>query len=276
MSITGELVTNTIYRLELVNIPVSLAQAVDVGVVEQTKDLVVEEEGHRTDLEIAARKADQERTELKEKVIYSMFFRTSSGNTLTEKLNTLSYSNGIRWELSPRVHSLTVNISGERFDSYEVMNLQTNTMIRMRPLLDETSWYTTHLRHLFSLTAGDLSTLGVKPFAPSDLSSYFFQSSGTRLLTESELSSGLSSQVTVTSGIKYMLAKEANEYLYLLKGRIANLWVNSGYASLSSHYQQIVLSNFTPVTYGQYPVMIYYTLPGQQNPLLEYKYVINF
>ena len=106
------------------------------------------------------------------------------------------------------------------------------------------------------------------------MSSYFFQSSGTRLLTESELSSGLSSQVTVTSGIKYMLAKEANEYLYLLKGRIANLWVNSGYASLSSHYQQIVLSNFTPVTYGQYPVMIYYTLPGQQNPLLEYKYVI--
>jgi hypothetical protein len=277
MSMPQTLTGNRVYQLELVDLPAAISQAIDVNIMEQTGQVVIGEGDQQTDLEVTTRRAEGAREELQEKVIYSMHFRASNYNSFEEKISGLNFMKATPWEIRPRVHSLNINIQGERFDKYEVVNLETTgTLVTTEPLIHETNWFSQNLGSIFDLTAAERSQLGVNPFELTPLSTYLFQSGGTRLLNPTEVTSGLPSQASVLSGMKYMVAKEAYDYLYLLKLRIANVMVNSGGSAMNSRYQSIMSMNFPAITYGQYPILIRYALPGQEDPLLNIRYIIHF
>lgn len=274
LAIPQTILNNKIYRLDIVNIPVIDAAALDKNVEKNTQTVQIETEGYATDIEITTQKAQESREELQEKVIYTMEFRSSRYNTFTEKLNRLTYSDGISWELYPLVHSLTVNISGERFDNYEVVNLNAETMVTVSPVLSETPWYTTYIQPLFNLTPAQRSAIGAKPFEPDALMNYLFQSSGTRRLTDDEIESGITAETNVVSGMKHYIAKYSCEYLYQLKGKIANAYVNKTIPAGQLH--TIFNADFTPLRYGNYPVDIQYTLPGKTAPQRVKRHVIRY
>ncbi len=274
LAIPQSILNNKIYRLDIVNIPANAAGALDENVEQNTETVQIESEGYTADIEVTTQEAEESRGELQEKVIYTMEFRSSQFNTFTEKLNGLTYSDGISWELYPLVHSLTVNISGERFDNYEVVNLNRETMITVNPLLSETPWYTTHMQPLFNLSSSQLSAIGAERFEPDELTNYLFQSDGTRRLTEEEIESGVTGETNVISGMKHYIAKYTCEYLYEIKGKIANAYVNR--IIPSGQLETIFNTNFTPLRYGNYPVNINYTLPGKTSPQRVKKHIIRY
>jgi hypothetical protein len=263
---------NTIYSLDIVNIPVNEAVSLDENVEQQTDIVKVGDEHATTDVEITTQQAEESRSELQEKSIYSMAFRTSSYNTFAAKLNGLEYSNGISWEVYPLVYSLTVNIRGERFDNYEVINLNSATMVTCTPLLNETPWYKTYMHPLFNLSTAQLNKINAEPFIADDLTSYIFQSSGTRRLTDDEANSGIVTEINVVSGMKHYIAKYSCEYLSSLKGSIANAQANG--IKLDPHMQKIYNAKFVPLKYGNFPVNINYILPGKKVPLKSVKHNI--
>lgn len=268
----SQMTGNTIYRFEIVNIPASDATALDANVIQKDHAVVQQTDGNATQVRVTKQEAGGSRLELKEKVIYSMEFRSSNFSTFTDKLNNLSYSEGIRWEIYPLVHSLTVNIRGERFDRYEVINLATNTMVRIDPLVKQSAWYVTNIAPLIELDDETLRRIGAQPFTLPALASYFFQENGTRNLTEEEISSGSATDVSVISGINYCVAKYLSDYLYYLKNKAAN----AGYKATTASPQiaRLLLSTFPPLTKGSYPINIHFLLPGQQNPSSTTRYNI--
>ena len=254
----------------IVNIPTVQAAALDDNISQQTERQMLGE----SDVEITTQRADESRAELQEKVIYTMEFRTSRYSTFSQKLESLSYSTGVPWELNPLVHSITVNISGERFDTYEVINLNHNTMATITPVLTATPWFTTYIAPIITLSPSELAAVGAVPFTPGRLTTYFFQQGGTRDLTEQEALRGITNEVNTTSGIKHYIAKETSEYLSYIKGRVANATLNG--APRPAAMQNILNANFVPIRYGEYPVDIRYTLPNATTPNSIKRYTIDF
>ena len=203
-----------------------------------------------------------------------MEFRTSNYNKFNQKLDALTYSNGISWELYPLVHSLTVNINGERFDNYEVINLNEKTMVLCDVLLSETDWYKNYIEPVIGLSPSNLTSVGAEKFRMPALGSYIFQSNGTRRLTDDEATSGNISDILALSGMKNYIAKYTCEYMYLLKNKIANTYINRGIPS--GQLATLFNADFTPLKYGNYPVNINYTLPGADKPNSEKKHIIRF
>ncbi len=274
LSIPQTIGNNTIYRLELVNIPANTATSADENVEQETETQTVESEGYSADVDVTTQTAEESRTELQEKVIYGMEFRTSNYNTFSEKLNGLSYSDAITWELeNPLIHSLTVNINGERFDNYEVVNLIDGTMIKCVPILSETTWYNTYISPLLNLSPANMAAIGAKPLELPSLTSYLFQSEGTRRLSEDEINLGSSSDVIVLSGMKNYIAKYTYEYMCLLQNKIVNTYLNEIPEGQSKN---LLNSDFIPLIPGNYPVNIKYTLPEKTLPSTEKKYIMKF
>jgi hypothetical protein len=272
-SIPSTIANNTIYRLEIVNVPASASPVVDANVQKQTETRRIEAEGATVSVDITKQSAEKSRSELQEKVIYSMEFRTSRYNTFLQKLNALSYSDGILWELYPLVHSITVNIEGERFDDHEVINLSDQAMITCSPVLSETNWYTTYIEPYISLSQAELVTIGAPAFELNKLTAYIFQSDGTRRLNEEEIARGTTSDINVISGMKNYIAKYSCEYMYILKNRIVNAFINGQIpAGKIANLHNI---SFRPLTYGNYPVNIYYNLPGKTTPQQVKKHIIS-
>lgn len=267
-----DLVNNTIYRFELVNIPSGNASAVDENIKKVATGIELEK-AEGTDMTVTTQQAEGIRNELQEKEIYTMEFRTSSTNTFAEKIETLRKSNGVSWELYPLVHSLTVNILGERFDEYEVENLVTGKAVSCELNLVQTAWYNTYMLPIIGLTPSNLASIDAEPFDPGPLVTYFFQSDGTRNLTQEEIDAGYTRDVEVLSGMKYYLAKAVCEYHAYLKGQIANY--GGGNIPIDKK-NKILNTTFIPLRYGDYPVKINYTLPGKEEPLKTMDYVIDY
>jgi hypothetical protein len=276
-AIPQSVANNKIYRLELVNLPANAATLVDENVDKETENVQISDGNNTVDVEVTTQAAEGSRTELQEKVIYNMEFRTSNYNTFTSKLNALNYSDGITWELYPLVHSLTVNISGERFDDYEVVNLEEQTMISCDVLLQETAWYKTYIEPYIGLSAANLSKIGAAKFKMPYLGSYLFQSYGTRRLTEEEIEAGTTAEINVTSGMKNYIAKYTCEYMAYLKNCLANTYAGDKENSIpKGQLSNLFNSHFTPIKYGNYPVNVKYTLPGQDSPNSVKKHIIKF
>jgi hypothetical protein len=106
------------------------------------------------------------------------------------------------------------------------------------------------------------------------LGSYLFQSYGTRRLTEEEIEAGTTAEINVTSGMKNYIAKYTCEYMAYLKNKIANTYVSGGIPQ--GQLANLFNSHFTPIKYGDYPVNVKYTLPGQDSPNSVKKHIIKF
>ncbi|MCG8698276.1 MAG: hypothetical protein MI922_09500, partial [Bacteroidales bacterium] len=274
LSIPGNIDNNTIYMLELVNIPKNKAAALDANVKIQSETSNFDADESGSNMTVNTQTASEARDELSEKVIYALPFRSSKYNTLQAKLNGMDCSDGILWELYPLVHSMTVRMSGERFDQYEVKNLQSGTAINCKLDLDNTLWYQTYIKPYVNLTDAELKAISGERFDPPFRATYIFQNLGvsTRNLTNTEIETGVTDDTDVVSGMKNYIAKYSCEYLYTLQGKAANTYINN--PNRSAGIQKLLGAKFTPLKYGNYPVKVSYTLPNAQKHNSQTTYII--
>lgn len=273
--IPQDLTNNTVYKLEVVNVPVNQTSSLDDNVEAESNTQTVEAEGHTADVEVITQNAEENRAAFQEKVIYTTSFRTSNYNTYTQKMNSLSYGEGVRIELYARVHRLSASIQGEAFDRYEAGDTLNNGLIRVYPILDETPWYTTNIQPLInSLDNTSLSLAGASKFEPPNSAVYLQVINNKRWLTESELSTGTISAINGYTTIKNYTPKYASEYIRKLQNDVSNKYLYDPVPT--EGLKKLLLYRFVPLKPGNYPVSLQYWPPEKQNPTSTKKRVVNF
>ncbi len=268
-----ELENGSLYRLELVDIPLNNTQAIDYNVQQESEVSTYSDEtsGESTDVEISTRSADGVRKEYKERVFYEMVFRNSRYNTLQEKISQLNMSDGVRWEISPRVHSITVNITGERFDKYELAD---SGMIRCTVVADQTPWYINEYKPFLDRLPDNIISR-IDPYRVPDECAYLFEMSGGRNLTENEIDLGMALNDETLSGMKNYIARYSEKYFDALRVIAANHATQNRYTDdQKAAVNDLLTMPFRPVKPGIYPVKMQYYIPGQQDPVSEFIYQI--
>lgn len=108
---------NTLYMLEIVNIPAGSSVHIDHNIY----DVTTYEENEAGDIARTEKKAEGELTIQGEKVIYQSVFRTSLYNTFSDKIKNLQVSKGYTYPVAQGVYEVGTNINGsEPFDDIEI------------------------------------------------------------------------------------------------------------------------------------------------------------
>ncbi len=263
----------SVYRLELVNVPLNSKQAIDYNVKQESTVSTYSDESsdESTDIEINTQYAEGVRKEAKERVFYEMVFRNSQYNTLQEKINQLSMSDGVRWEISPRVHSITVNIRGERFDKYELAD---SGAIRCSVIADQTPWYLNEFKPYLESLPDDIIN-SIEPYQVPDECAYLFEMGGERNLTDNEIELGMALDDQTLSGMKNYIARYSEQYFDELRVIASNLATTAFYTDEEKKVVRDLLTKpFKPITNGTYPVKLKYYIPGNDTPVSEFIYQI--
>jgi hypothetical protein len=273
-SIPDNVQNNVIYRVDIVNVPVKEAQKIDENVEQQTDVVTVEADGHAADVEVTTQKAQTNRDELQEKVIYTMPFRTSRYNTFAEKLNGLSYSDGVPVEIYPLVHRLSVNMEGELFDSYEFSNESNQGLISCVPILEETDWFVTHIKPIIDLDNSSLNYIPKDAFALPPEAVVLLQVGNTELLSSDEVAAGTVNETTRASTFKNYTSKYTYEYFMSVKSELAHRYLKE--SKPTQALQKLYNFRYVPIQPGNYPVRFKYTLPGYTEEQSTKKQTVNF
>ncbi|UII27634.1 hypothetical protein LVD15_04190 [Fulvivirga maritima] len=118
-NIPDELNTNTIYKLEIVNLPLNTSDGIDSNVAQGNK-AVTQDIGEST-MEVKTKTASGTIQQYQEKIVYSAVFQTSNYNTFKEKVAALNIYNTWRVPVRPTIHQLKAAVEGqETFDTYEI------------------------------------------------------------------------------------------------------------------------------------------------------------
>jgi hypothetical protein len=264
-----DLPNNTIFMLQFVKVPVPTASA-DNTTKNKSEKLQSNVKGNKSSMEITTKEVvvEEKKIILKEIEFFKMYFRTSKYNTFTDKINSFAISKWESQEISPKVHSLVSDLYGERFDSYEIQDLENEKQVLVSPVIAETNWYIYTFNRSFGLDNELLDKLGMKPLSYPVNTAYLYQSGGARTLTDDEIQSGMATNIYVHTKMKNDIAKYANDYYTKLQNHAAGLknnfwkWLFLG-QSKKDRVKLVLNSDFTPLQRGLYPVDIDYKLPAE-------------
>ncbi len=264
LALPDKMEAGAIYTLELLRVPTSDAQALDAGVVSQTRQKIMETDT----VNIHSKKSVSGREEAKEQILYTMVFRNSLYKSFKSKFEGLQKSNGKIWRVRPFVESLTVNALGERFDTSEVPLYGRNKgLVKVRFLYEETEWYNRYVKPISNLLSEDIRNKEGLIYRPRDEDAYVFQYNGTRGLNGFEAETGNALENEVLSGMKNYIAVYSDEYLTKLEAAIIRYGDKQNYGESIPYFPKTL-------TNGQYPVLIEYYLPGKKEARSSFKYNI--
>lgn len=265
LSMPQELRKEQIYLLELVNIPAQAAGEVDKNISEQ----IGGHKQHGQEVSIRTNQAEGSIQNLQEKVIYSLYFRTSRYNTFAEKLAALDKVNDWQWAIQTGVQEIGRTVSGaETFDKFEIEGTK-----YMAPLVNfnaglGTSWHDQIDKLVYFNCApyydrlrihwkgkNRPSYLGIPP-----VEAILIDQSNTQLqLNDEAINSGIAPSSSGKVAYVYQLPYYMYYDYYYLQQQAANLGINS----LQVRY--LLDHPFVPVHSGDYPIYIGYKLPGTQH-----------
>jgi hypothetical protein len=256
-----DLKNGTVYKVELVNVPVSAKAAIDANITtsESTSS------SDAGDMTIQSKATTSERLELKEDVLYTCYFRTSKYNSLNEKINSISFINTVTIPLSNSVFNLNSYISiDEPFDKYEIegyngvqplilieasrnaawiRNFQESYIYDNYPLIPEAR-----------ITRRNINDLGLIPVKAVSIDLY---GSSFRLLSEDEKATGIASFNEYTY-MNYKLSpithSDWQEIVSILA--LKNDFVHPQKTKLLTNMYPSIIIN------ANYPVIVNYSIPG--------------
>jgi hypothetical protein len=262
-TLTEYVATNTAYKFQIVNLPVSGTSGQDSG-RDTSRTSYNEGQVNIRNNTLTGNQTTENAIE-----IFALIFRTSRYNTFPEKMQSLALSNPTNWVISPGVSQVSMQLKGtELMDAFE---LSGNNNSNIRPLIQlasqqNASWFTYGLKPLMynsypidnviKINTRDTSVLGLVPVKAV----YLQQSNNNKVLTASEAESGTASNIGGLASVVYDVSFFASQdYGDLREQCAARLtYTQNPSASLVN----IVNSNYPNVTQGQYTVRAVYVLPG--------------
>ncbi|GAB6012993.1 hypothetical protein [Viscerimonas tarda] len=243
---------NKIYTLSILNIP--QAANADIKSNITTVETAVAD---NPDITVSRQQATETLTQLSEKTIYSLHFRSSQYDKFTDKIQAFNKKEeGWRDYVEPFVHHIKTNLKqAEFFDAYEILGVRdTLPLIRFEAEVNSTNWYTqTFYRNMYqsqnqiTVPASKVEIVTQHP---------------EKLVSDDEIQSGIVSGFGADQGIfRYALPYWCSRDFFAVKKEIAQRALRG-----QATQQEIDLMNtdFPPVVHqGNYPVKVSYVLPGK-------------
>jgi hypothetical protein len=238
-----------IYKLAILNIPQQANADIKSNISATTTDA-------GNGMEVTRQQATEALTQLSEKEIYALHFRTSRYRTFAEKIKTFEKpSEGWRDYVEPFVHHIKTNLrEPERFDAYEVNGTNgTDKLIRFAAQVNKTDWYT---QTLYKGMYESQSRFSVPVQAVS-----IYSGDDNKLLTDDEITSGQASGFGEQGIFCYALPYSCFRDFVAVKESIARRTL---YGQITPQEASLLSTDFPPVVLqGDYPVAVSYVLPGQ-------------
>jgi hypothetical protein len=237
-----------IYKLALLNIPQQANADIKSNISAVTTTA-------GDGVEITHQQATETLTQLSEKEIYALQFKTSRHKTFAEKIKAFDKpSEGWRDYVEPFVHHIKTNLrEPELFDAYEIQGVNgTEKLIRFTAQVGQTEWYSQSFYDEMYKSQRQLS-------APVHAVSI---ATGTddKLLTDDEITSGQASGFRTEGIFRYALPYSCFHDFLAVKESIARRALRG---QISQEEADLLNTDFPPVVLqGDYPVTVSYVLPG--------------
>ncbi|MDR1336168.1 MAG: hypothetical protein LBK22_04980, partial [Tannerella sp.] len=260
--------SNRIYRLSISNIP-EKANASMTGNISSVTTAV---EG-QADMSITKQQATETLTQLEEKEICALHFRSSSYGTVAEKMKAFEKpSEGWRDYIEPYVHFIKMNLrEPELFDRYETQGAAGyQPVIRFEAQMDRTDWFTgSFYRDMYpSLNPSKLEQnrkifdAGRDYGSPPAGAVSIVTGDDDRHLSDDEISVGMLSGYGAGGVFRYSLSYWcARDFFYAKRDIAERIYRNE---SVTQREIDLLNRDFPPtVAKGDYPVKVSYVLPGR-------------
>jgi hypothetical protein len=243
---------NKIYKLAIVNIP----QTTNADIKSNISTTTTAAEG-AAGVEITRQQATGTMTQLSEKEIYSLNFKSSNYTTFTEKVKAFDKkSEGWRDYVEPYVHYIKTNLKEpELFDSYEIQGINgEQQLVRFSAQVDQTNWYNQSVYKGMYQT----QTYVTPPVQKVEI----LTGTPEKLLTEGEMNVGTASGFNTQGIFRYALPYWCARDFFAVKDDIAKRALRG---QISQQEVNLMDTNFPPVVFkGDYPVNVSYVLPGRE------------
>lgn len=266
---------NTIYQFDIVDIPTT-ESGIDqnVSTTEQTVDLG--DEGADQDMTISTRSAEGDIKNLKEKSIFTSYFRTSYYKTLKEKLDDMTITTGFRRNIHSDVHELGVTILGkELFEKHETYwTTDITPLIQFEAVLTD-NYYQNTIKDLLYKPYNNQSTLKITWRNPDfDIgyppvkALYIRQMPFNKTLTEAEIEGGFSLGTATEGAFVYNLIWFYAYDFFDLQNEASYQWKKHNH---KGWYETLMNTDFPIVKSGNYPFDIKYVIPGRNKVTSVYR-----
>jgi len=274
-TIPSGMIENTVYSFDLVNIPLQ-QDAIDKNVSAKSKMVKIDESDNEQDVTIETREVEGEIKNLKEKIIFTSYFRTSYYSTLKQKLDDMFISTGFRRNIHSDVHELGVTLFGkELFEKYETYwTTEITPLVQFEAVLTD-NYYKNVINGLIYNPYQSQSTLKINWREPDfDIgippvrALYIRQIPFNKTLTDDEISGGYPLGTATEGAFVYNLIWfYANDFLDLQQ-QAASQWYKG---DKKTWYETLMQTIFPIVSSGTYPFDIKYVVPGRNEVSSKYR-----
>jgi len=200
--------------------------------------------------------------------IYTIDFRTSYYNTITEKMDNTAIGNIVAWQIRPYVYNLKCNwkIGGktetfkEPFDDYDYNKDEpSRSLIHVNLDYDNCEWYKEKMAPLIYENADVLSIVG-NYTPPVDV--HYIYGAQNKLLTDEEVETGKLEERNGLMNLNWYGLEAMDNDLFNIHTILANYGAKN---SVSDNVRRCMQqSNIPSLTTGKYPMKLEYVLPGKK------------
>ena len=259
------LATDEIYNMSIVNVPQREVQ-IDENIFETEREI----ETAMSDSEVTSTKytAEGDLEILKQTEIYAIDFRTSSYKTFEEKMAGMEIGDITAYKLYSNVYILKTsyietNSNVEALDEYEYdIDNREDDLVVIEPIYSKIPWYTKYVAPLIYDNTDIESIIGeIAPPLSKDVVNIYTSNSEVRVTDNIQTTNGrlsLSRWHTINNNMQKYIDDDLSGY----RTKVAN-GLTKGRVKTEGVSKFMLLNNIPETTYGEYPVVIKYIIPGR-------------
>jgi hypothetical protein len=258
------LANSTMYKFELVNVPLSNNNSVDRNVSESSESVLNSEDGNTSD--VTTRKAEGIISEQEEKVFYALDFRSSKYNQFLEKIPGSQFNVRFLYNYGAGIDFPGATIyDTELFDAYEIGGSSDfGPLVRCTAQLSGADWYQRHIYPLLydgypwsreAVVERNVSEYGMPPTLPVEIWQIDFDYT----LTDDDIETGTLSNKPEFAHFIYAVPMIWAHDFSEIRNNIAVYVKNR-----TPKMEELLRRDIWPqVDMGTYPIQLEYVLPGK-------------
>lgn len=259
------LANDQIYNMAIINVPQRIAVANENIITTETR---LAASNDSSDVNVTTHEAEGDLAVLEQTEIYSIDFRTSSYKTFEEKMAGMEIGDIIAYKLYPNVYILKTsyietNSNVEALDEYEYdIDNREDGLVVIEPIYSKIPWYTKYVAPLIYDNTDIESIIGeIAPPLSKDVVNIYTSNSEVRVTDNIQTTNGrlsLSRWHTINNNMQKYIDDDLSGY----RTKVAN-GLTKGRVKTEGVSKFMLLNNIPETTYGEYPVVIKYIIPGR-------------
>ena len=252
---------DAIYSLSIVNKPLHVASDFENIKATDTKS------DAGGDVTLTTNEATSDLAIHETTLICSADFRTSNYSTFMEKMKDFKLTQSYAYKLFSLATGITANIENSSegtFDMFEYHDSESNLVV-VEPDYKSTYWYTTYVAPLFYDNKSVSNIIG-KILSPP-LNSVTMVTNNESMRMVNLISPELKHYATAVNSSAYAIYCEMSDN----REKVSNLVVSKGFTESSELAKFLSSDNIPIMTFGNYPLLFKYILPGKRVVTSTYK-----